>query len=405
MMRSMTRRNFIQAAALGSVAATSVPWSWGQEASSDDLFVFAGTYSTGKSDGLFVKKFDRQSGELTPVSAKSGAVNPSFLTVAPSGLFLYAVNESSSFSGKKSGAVGAYSINPATKELTLLNQQASEGQAPCYITLDKTGKWALAANYTSGSAAVLPIQEDGKLGAAASVVQHSGSSVNTSRQSEPHAHSIMVDAANRFAFVCDLGLDKIMIYRFDAESGKLTPNDTPWTQTKAGSGPRHFAFHPNGKLAFVIHELDSTIASFSYDAEKGTLTEIQRVSALPEGYNGVSYCADIHVHPTGKFVYGSNRGHNSIAIFAIDEALGKMTLVGHESTQGKTPRNFAIDPNGEFLLAANQDGNTVVSFRVDGQTGKLAATGKICSIASPVCLKFYPDQKKQASGVSFLRMR
>lgn len=404
-MRFVSRRNFIKTVVVGAAAASPLQRTWGQEASKDgEYLVFAGTYSNGKTDGIFVKRLDKQTGELLAVNAKSGAINPSFLAVASGGKFLYAVNETSNFNGRKVGAVSAYAIDPETKALTLLNQQSAQGESPCYVTIDKTGKWILIANYSSGNAAVLPILEDGSLGPASSIVQHKGSSVNTSRQSEPHAHSITLSPDNRFAFVCDLGLDKIMIYHFDAGEGKLTPSETPFAKTADGSGPRHFAFHPNGKLAFVIHELNSTIASFAYDAGKGTLAEIQTVSALPDGYNGVSYCADIHIHPSGKFLYGSNRGHDSIVIFAVNET-GNMTLVGHESTQGKYPRNFAVDPTGSILLAANQNSNTVVSFRIDANTGKLEATGKICPMSQPVCLKFYPAQIGQQSGISLLPMR
>jgi 6-phosphogluconolactonase len=234
-----------------------------------------------------------------------------------------------------------------------------------------------------------PVQVDGRLGAASDIVQHYGSSVDPERQTAPYAHSVNIDPDNRYALVADLGMDKVMVYRLDLEQGKLVPNDPPFASLHAGAGPRHLAFHPNRKYVYVINELDSTMTAFSYLAEAGELSEIQTLSTLPEGYPGEqSSCADIHVAPSGKFVYGSNRGHDSIAIFAVDLATGKLSLVGHESTQGKTPRNFAIDPSGTFLLAANQDSSTVVSFRIDQQTGELHPTGDVAQIPTPVCLKF-----------------
>lgn len=234
---------------------------------------------------------------------------------------------------------------------------------------------------------VLPIGEDGRLGELTDAIQHQGSSVNPQRQEGPHPHSANPDAANRYLFVPDLGLDKIMIYRVDLTHGKLSPNDEPWARVKAGAGPRHFAFHPNGKYGYVINELDSTLTAFAYDDKRGRLTEVETVSTLPENYKGRNHCADVHVSPSGKFIYGSNRGHDSIVIFAINERTGRLTYVGHEPTQGKTPRNFAIDPTGTFLLVANQDSDTIVTFRIDRLTGKLSPTGNVISAPTPVCLK------------------
>jgi 6-phosphogluconolactonase len=303
-------------------------------------------------------------------------------------MFIYAIGEVGTFAGGKGGAVSAFSIDAATGKLTLLNQKSSRGPGPCHVTVDRLGKNALVANYGGGSVACLPIGEDGRLGDATAFIQHKGSSVNPQRQREPHAHSINLDAANRFAFVADLGLDKVLVYRFDPSAGTLEPNDPPAAVIASGSGPRHFAFHPSGRFAYVINELNSTVTAFAYDAERGTLQTLQTVTTLPEGFDGKSFPAEVQVHPSGKFLYGSNRGHDSIACFAIDAATGRLTPIGHEPTQGKNPRNFGIDPTGAYLLAANQDGDNVVAFRIDPATGKLSPTGQSIRVPMPVCVKF-----------------
>ena len=351
------------------------------------LHVYIGTYTRGKSEGIYLYYMDKSTGVLEFASAAGGIENPAFLAIHPQQRYLYAVNEVGQFAGKPGGAVSAFAIDPETGELTLLNQQSSQGPGPCHLSVDHTGQFVLIANYSGGSVAILPIDSDGKLGEATDFVQHEGSSVNPRRQEKPHAHSIMVDESNRYAFVPDLGMDKIMIYRLNLTEGKLEPNDEPWAKIKAGAGPRHFDFHPNGKYAYVINELDNTLIAFAYDAARGTLREMQTVSTLPEDFSGTSYCADVHVSPSGKFVYGSNRGHDSIAIFEIDEDTGRLTCVGYEPTQGKMPRNFAIDPTGAFLLAANQDSDNVVVFRIDRQTGSLKSTGSMIEVPKPVCVK------------------
>jgi len=365
-----------------------------------DVLVYVGTYTGKGSEGVYVYRLDSSTGALTYVSKTAGLENPSFLAIDPRGRCVYAVRESGGSAGRKGGAVIALSRNPATGELTILNEQPSGGQGPCYITVDRDGRFLLVANYGSGHVAILPVADDGRLQPAGSVVQHEGSSVNPTRQKEPHAHCIVLDAGNRFALAADLGIDKIMVYRFNSEPGKLLPNDPPFAQSKPGSGPRHIAFHPNGKYVYVIEELSSTVTVFAYDADSGTLKPFQAgdakccVSTLPEGFQGTNTCADIHVHPSGRFLYGSNRGHNSIAIFAIDDKTGGLRLLGHEPTQGKTPRNFAIDPSGTFLLVANQDSDTIVSFRINQEVGTLTATGQVCRVSMPVCLKMVT-----ASGV------
>lgn len=352
-----------------------------------ETLVYVGTYTRGKSEGIYVYRMDASSGALQFASKTAGVSNPSFLAIHPQRCYLYAVSEVSESAGKPSGAVAAFKIDPETGELTRLNQQPSHGAGPCHLSVDKTGQFVLVANYAGGSVAVLPIQDDGQLGEATDFIQHQGSSVDPRRQGGPHAHSVTLDPANRYAFVADLGLDKIMIYQLDLSQGKLKPNDEPWAQIKAGAGPRHFDFHPNGRYAYLINELDSTLTAFTYDETRGRLREIQTVPALPEDFEDTSYCADIHVSPSGKFVYGSNRGHNSIVIFEIDDGTGKLTYVDHEPTRGETPRNFAIDPTGTFLLAANQNSDTIVTFRINQQTGKLMPTEHVAEVPTPVCLR------------------
>lgn len=390
MKKFYSRRDFIKTTLAGTFAAGVVQRGWGEEsATSKEPLVFIGTYTSGKSKGIYTYRFDSSTGALAPAADAMKADNPSFLAIHPQKKYLYAVNEVSQFNGRSGGSVSAYSIDSRSGALTLLNQQPSHGQSPCYISVDHSGKWIFIANYSSGNIAMYPIQEEGKIGPSTSVIQHTGSSVVSTRQQEPHAHCILPDPTNRYVYACDLGIDKIMIYQLDSGNGILTANTPPSVSAQPGAGPRHFTFHPNGKFAFLIQEINSTLTSYSYDSSNGTLKEVETVSTLPEGYTGTSYCADVHVSPSGKFLYGSNRGHDSIAIFAIDDTTGKLALVGHQSTLGKTPRNFAIDPTGTFLLAANQDSSTVVSFRIDSVTGTLEPTGTLSEIPNPVCLVFF----------------
>lgn len=353
--------------------------------------VYVGTYNAGgKSKGIYQFEFDANTGEAAEPSLAAEAKDPSFLAIHPSREYLYAVDEIGDFEGKPSGAVSAFEIGETAGKLTLLNQKPTKGAAPCHLTIDGSGQYVLAANYGGGSVACLPIQSHGKLGDAVAFQQHKGSSVDKARQESPHAHSVNLDIGNRFAFVADLGLDKVMIYRFDFTSGSLTPHDPAFAEVEPGSGPRHFAFHPAGKSAYVINEMKSTITVFSYDAEAGKLKAIQNVSTLPADFVGESYTADVQVHPSGKFLYGSNRGHDSIAVFAIDPASGRLASLGREKTGGKTPRNFGIDPSGTYLLAENQGSDTIVVFKIDPFSGKLEPTGKSIAVPSPVCVKFLP---------------
>jgi 6-phosphogluconolactonase len=290
--------------------------------------------------------------------------------------------------GQKGGAVGAFSLDATTGMLTFLNRVSSGGAGPCHLVVDKTGKNVLVVNYGSGSTAVLPLEADGRLKEASSFVQHQGSSIDKKRQQGPHAHSVNLSADNRFAMVADLGLDQVLVYRFDAAKGSITPNEPPFAAVKPGSGPRHFAFHPGGKFAYVINEMASTVTAFTYDAARGVLKETQTITTLPADFSGVNHTAEVQVHPSGKFVYGSNRGHNSIAVFTVDVKKGTLTSVEQVSTQGKTPRNFGIDPTGRWLLAANQDTDNVVVFRIDAKTGRLTPTGQVLEVGAPVCVKF-----------------
>ena len=350
--------------------------------------VFAGTYTQtmgdvqGKALGIPVYRLDLSTGALTPVSTATGVTNPSYVTLHPRRQLLYAVNE------LDEGGVSAFSLDPATGTLTFLNRQASHGSAPAFVSVDHEGHWVLVANYTSGSVAVLPIREDGSLDPASDVVQHEGHGVNPERQEGPHAHCIVPDPSNQFVLVADLGLDKIFIYRLDTEHGKLIPNDPPWTEMHPGSGPRHIAFHPSGGYAYVIHELDSSLTACTYDAARGVLRPIQRVSTLPDSFTGKNLGAAVRVAPSGRFVYGSNRGDDSIVVFAIDTATGTLSYVDRTSTQGQIPRDFNIDSSGTWLLAANQNSNTVVTFRVDQQTGKLSPAGQVAEVMTPVCVTF-----------------
>jgi 6-phosphogluconolactonase len=350
--------------------------------------VYVGTYTGGKSQGIYTCELDLATGALRRQHVTGGIRNPSFLALHPNRRFLYAVSEVDDLPDGQSGAVAAFGVDPADGRLTPLNHQSSRGAGPCHLVVDRTGKNVLVANYGSGSIAVLPIAQDGKLAPASSAIQHRGSSKDPSRQKGPHAHSINVAPDNRFAFVADLGLDKVLVYRFDAVKGALEANDPPSVAISPGSGPRHFAFHPSGKFAYVINEIKQTVTALKYDPARGTLEEVQTISTLPGGLvvPGNS-TAEVQVHPSGKFLYGSNRGHDSIAMFSIDEGTGRLTLLGNQPTGGKTPRNFGIDPSGAYLLVANQDSDTITVHRIDLKSGRLQKTEHSASVPSPVCLK------------------
>jgi 6-phosphogluconolactonase len=388
---ALARREFLRFAGLGALGLTLSELSLGHVLGAKragELLVYVGTYTTGKSEGIYLYRLNLASGELKHVATTRGVVNPSFLALAPSRRYLYAVNEVGDFAGKKSGAISSFAVDQRTGELRLLNQQASLGADPCYVDVDAGGRFVLVANYTGGNVTVFPVKGDGSLGEATDMKQARGSSVNRERQEGPHAHCIVLDPPNRFAYSCDLGTDRIMIFRFDARNGKLLPGEPPWVQVDPGAGPRHLAFHPSGKYVFVLSEMHSTVTLFTRDPEKGSLKELQTLTTLPKDFTGTNSSADIHVSPNGRFLYCSGRGHDSIAIFAIDPRNGALATVGHESTRGMTPRNFAIDPAGQFLLVANQKSDNIVVFRLDQKTGRLSSTGQLAQVPSPVCLKF-----------------
>ena len=380
-----TRRQFLQTGGIGLLGAfVSSADAWSNQPR--ELTLYVGTYTAGKSEGIYGYRMDRVSGALTRFNAFK-SVNPSFLTIDRSKRYLYAVNEVGEYAGKPGGAVSAFAIEPLTGNLHLLNEQATQGADPCYLTVDSRRRALLVANYTGGNVSVLPVRSDGTLGMVIDLEQHEGSGVKE-QQKGPHAHCIILDRSERHALSADLGIDKVMIYRFDRSTGKLTPAKQPWVQLQAGAGPRHLTLHPNGKYLYVISELDSTLTVFRYNELDGTLSQVATVSTLPSNFTGVSYCADVHVSPSGKFLYGSNRGHDSIVVFEIDPRTGKLTLVQHVSTQGSWPRNFTLDPAGRFLLVANQRTDNVVIFFIDARSGQLTPTGVTEQIPSPVCLKF-----------------
>lgn len=352
------------------------------------LLVYIGTYTRKDSKGIYALKLDLKTGALEHLGLAAETVSPSFLEVHPDGTKLYAANEVPKFGEEPGGAISAFAVNRDTGLLTLLNQKSSKGGGPCHLSVDATGKAVLAANYGGGSVVCLPVQPDGSLGDAASFIQHAGSSVNPQRQQGPHAHSINIDPANRFAIAADLGLDQVLVYRLDAAKGGLQPNDPAFTKVAPGAGPRHFAFHPSGRFGYVINEMHCTITAFNYDGAKGGLTEFQTIATLDVPVQKGYSTAEVRVHPSGRFLYGSNRGHDSIAVFTVDPSSGKLDRVQVRSTLGSTPRNFNVDPTGNYLLAANQNSDTVVVFRIDPQTGKLTPTGHTASISTPVCVRF-----------------
>jgi 6-phosphogluconolactonase len=358
-------------------------------ASSGQYIAFVGTYtSKTSSKGIYAYRFDANKGQLTPIGVAAEAVDPSFLAVNPNGKYLYAVNEIGNFNGEASGAVSAFAIDAKTGALKLLNQVPTRGAGPCYVSLDKSGSFLLVANYDSGSIASFPVRGDGSLGTASGFVQHSGTGPDKERQEGPHAHWIGTSPDNRFALAVDLGLDQVIVYGFDSDKGVFTPMLSGFAKVKPGSGPRHLAFHPDGKFAYVLSEMASSVTVFSYKPKTGSFSVLQTVSTLPNDYSGPKEAAEIAVHPSGKYLYTSNRGHDSIAVFAIDQKKGTLKSLGQVLTGGKTPRHFAIDPTGTYLLAENQESNNIVVFHIDPATGSLTPTGQTVDVPSPVCLTF-----------------
>lgn len=354
------------------------------------FLVYVGTYTDKNSKGIYAFNFDASTGELTPQGLAAETRNPSFLVTSADRRFLYAVDEVPNFSGGTSGAIRAFSIDRQTGKLTFLNEVASRGADPCYLTLDKRGKYLFAANYTGGNLAAFPILPNGQVGESTALVQPLGKGHDPQRQEGPHAHSINLSPDNRFAIATDLGLDEVNVYRFVPGKRPLLPKPLRSLKVDAGAGPRHFTFHPNGRFAYVVNEMESAVVAFSYDRADGTLNRLQRISMLPPDFKGHNDAAEVRVHPSGKFLYASNRGNDSIAVFSIDPRRGTLKLVEITPTQGKEPRNFAIDPTGAYLLAANQHSDNIVVFKIDAATGHLTPTGKVVEAPTPVYVKFVP---------------
>jgi 6-phosphogluconolactonase len=354
-----------------------------------EYIVYIGTFTNKEAKGIYAYRFNESTGEVSNIGLEIETQSPSFLAVHPGNKFLYAVNEIDEFSGQKAGAVSSYAIDRKTGKLTPLNQVSTKSPGPTHLAIDKTGKELVVANYSGGSVASFPVGSDGRLGEAASFDQHTGKGTDPERQESPHAHCAAISPDNRWAAVADLGLDSVFVYHLNPDTGTISQNSPPLTKVNPAAGPRHFAFHPNGKYAYVINEMQSTVTAFRWDTNKGTLTELQTISTLPQGFQGHSSTAEIQVHPNGRFLYGSNRGHDSIAVFSID-GQGKLAVVEHVPTQGKTPRGFSLDPTGHYLFAANQDSGTVNLFQVDSKTGRLKPTGRTMQVPTPVSVVFVP---------------
>lgn len=381
MRRPTVRTLFLAIALVATLTATA--------SAADKYLFYVGTYTEGtQSKGIYAYRFDASTGMSTALGLAAETANPSFVALHPNRRYLYAVNEVQKYNGPNSGGVSAFSIDRATGKLTFLNEVPSRGADPCYIIVDHSGKWVLVANYTGGSIAVFPVLADGKLGDATTFIQHTGHGANPQRQEAAHAHSIDLSPDERFAFVDDLGLDELLVYKFDKSKGSLTPNDPPYAKLDPGAGPRHFALHPSGKFAYVVAEMGSTVNAFAVDLKAGALSRLQTISTLPKDFKAENDDAEIHIHPSGRFLYASNRGHDSIAVFAIDRTKGTLTKIDDVPTEGKIPRSFEIDPTGKYLLAENQKSDDIVLFRIDDKTGRLTLTGQKLDVSSPVCVKF-----------------
>lgn len=384
----LSRRDFLAVAALGA-AGVRLAVTGDMKPAEDSIYV--GTY-TSKTDskGIYLATMTRATGALRLVGPVADAVDPSYLTVSPGARFVYAVNETTEYEGKASGAVSAFARDRTTGALTILNRLPSGGGAPCYVSLDRTSKYVLVANYVGGSVAVFPIRRDGGLGVRSAFIQHAGHGPNAERQEAPHAHCIIPDPGNRHVLVSDLGLDRVFVYAFDAHTGALSATPVAHAEMPGGAGPRHLAFHPNGRILYVVNELNSTVVTLRYDRKSGALTKLQSVPSVGLETPPNNSPADVHVHPSGRFLYMSNRGHNSVAAFAIDPGTFTLRQLQLELTGGDWPRNFAIDPSGRFLFVAHQRSNSIVTHRIDARTGALTATGASLDVPAPVCLQFVP---------------
>lgn len=360
--------------------------AWGDErmtAQGKDLRIYIGTYTSEQSRGIYLGNFNTSTGSLDIVGPVADEENPSYLTFHPTRPVLYAVNELVGSPDKPAGRVVAYAIDETSGSLEILNRRFTEGDAPCYLHVDRTGSYLMVANYVRGSATLFELKPDGALGVLHSFVQYQGRGGHPTRQTEPHAHAITTDPSNRWVFVTDLGLDRVYVYRVDEGLGPA-PHQT--VELEAGAGPRHIAFHPGSPWVYVMNELDSTVTVLRQDVERGILTKVSSVSVLPAEFQGENTGADIHVHPSGRFLYTSNRGHDSIAAFRVDDVSGTLDLVHHTPTGGMTPRNFALDPSGRFMLVANQESDSIVVFAIDWETGRLEATGSVAEVPTPTCV-------------------
>ena len=354
----------------------------------DERTLFVGTYTDLGAEGIYTCRMNAASGALECVDVQPGVENPTFLAIDPSGEHLYAACEQVS----GDGVIMAYSID-RHGSLKLLNTERSGGAGPCHVQVDQTDSYVVVANYFGGSVSLLPIRADGSLGARTDFVQHRGSSVHPERQRQAHAHCVMIDRANTLVYACDLGMDAIVVYRIDHATGRLIEQPDLAVRANPGDGPRHFAFHPGSAHAYAVNELSSTVAVYDYEAATGALSPKQRTSTLPAAWGGDNTCADIHVSPDGRFVYASNRGHDSIAAFAVESGTGRLAPLGHTPTRGETPRNFFITPDGRLLLAANQNSGNIVTFRVDEASGALEFSGQEAAVPAPVCLKLLPHRE------------
>ncbi|PIQ19809.1 MAG: 6-phosphogluconolactonase [Cytophagales bacterium CG18_big_fil_WC_8_21_14_2_50_42_9] len=392
--KSHSRRNFLKLSGLslaGLPLILSACSATKQSPAGTSYMVYVGTYAKPEDESIFGYRLNPATGELTRALAVKGGENPSYLMVNTRREYLYAVNEVGEYKGKKGGGLSAFTIDQKTGDLTFLIEQSTVGGSPCYISADGSGNFLFVANYMGGNVCVFPVQPNKEVGPASDMEQHIGSGKNKKRQEAAHAHCIISGPGNEFVFAVDLGLDKVYAYKLDNTSGKLSLQKKPAFTSKPGSGPRHLVFHPNGRYAYLIHELNSTMVALSYDAKTGSFKELQTISTLPEDFTGESYCADVHVSADGKFLYGSNRGHNSLVVYAIDTENGQLTLVQHADTQGDWPRNFTLDPSGQILLVANERSNNIVTYRIDTQSGMLTPTGVSVEVPAPVCLQVVPD--------------
>jgi 6-phosphogluconolactonase len=366
--------------------------------SAKDTLAYVGTFTKGQAKGIYAFRLQTSNLEvsqnitLVPLGLAAETPNPAFLEIDIKRRLVFAANDLHDFEGKPSGAVSAFSVDGATGKLVLLNQRPSMGSAPCFLVLDKDGKNLLVTNCIGGSVAVLPVAADGKLGAATDVVQHPGK--------DPHTHGVTLSPDNRFAFACDMGQDRLMAYRFDAAKGKLTPATPAVIAVKAGSGPRHLAFRPDGRFAYLVGSKSSTVIAYAFDAKTGALKELQTVSSLPPSFEGQNSAAEVAVHPSGKFLYVSNRGHNSVVLFTIDADKGTLGFVEEQGTGGKTPRHFGIEPGAKHMAIANQESDTVLASRIDAGNGRLKPSGVFASVPAPACVKFLPPPEPKAKETS-----